>query len=101
MLLNIILAVYEIVYIHLCYIVIYKQFKTKNSSMVDENTENITYLKQLIHPDFRILPKLVISVNLMDVIFLRILINNLTCFSNISLIFSNNFFLRVYNPLFC
>ena len=69
MLLNIILAVYEIVYIHLCYIVIYKPFKTKNSSMVDENTENISHLKQLIHPDFRILPKLVISVNLMDVIF--------------------------------
>ena len=37
---------------------------------MDENTEKHNpYLKQLIHPDFRILPKLVISVNLMDVIF--------------------------------
>lgn len=37
--------------------------------MVDKNTENTNHLKQLIHPDFRILPKLVISVNLMDIIF--------------------------------
>lgn len=74
MLLIIILKVYEIVYLHLYYIVIYEpfiniSFKTKNLSMVDKNTENTTNLKQLIHPDFRILPKLVISVNLMDVIF--------------------------------
>ena len=69
MLLIIILRVYEIVYLYLCYIVVYEPFKTKNSSMVDKNTENTNYLKQLIHPDFRILPKLVISVNLMDVIF--------------------------------
>ena len=69
MLLNIILTLCKIVYLHLCYIVFYEPFKTKNSSMVDKNTKNITYLKQLIHPDFRILPKLVISVNLMDVIF--------------------------------
>lgn len=74
MLLNIILRDYEIVYLHLCYIVFYEQFKTKNSSMADNNTKNTIHLKQLIHPDFRILPKLVISVNLMDVIFLRILI---------------------------
>lgn len=79
MLLNIILKVYEIVYLHLCYIVFYEPFinilfKTKNSSIVDKNTKNTIHLKQLIHPDFRILPKLVISVNLMDVIFLRILI---------------------------
>ena len=87
MLINIILTLCKIVYLYLCYIVVYEQFKTKNSSMMDKNTKNITLLKQLIHPDFRILPKLVISVNLMDVIFLRILINNLTCFSNISLIF--------------
>lgn len=57
MLLIIILAVCKIVYSYLCYIVIYEPFinilfKTKNSSIVDENTENTTHLKQLIHPDF-------------------------------------------------
>ena len=41
MLLIIILKVYEIVYLHLCYIVIYESFinilfKIKNSSMMDE-----------------------------------------------------------------
>ena len=69
MLLNIILTLCKIVYLYLCYIVVYKPFKTKNSSMTDKNTKNTIHLKQLIHPDFRILPKLVISVNLMDVIF--------------------------------
>ena len=75
MLLNIILTFCKIVYLHLYYILVYEpfiniSFKTKkNSSMVDKNTENTNHLKQLIHPDFRILPKLVISVNLMDIIF--------------------------------
>ena len=52
MLLNIILKVYEIVYLHLCYIVIYESFinilfKIKNSSMMDENTENTTLFKTI------------------------------------------------------
>lgn len=47
MLLNIILKVYEIVYLHLCYIVFYEPFKTKNSSMVDENTETHNLFKTI------------------------------------------------------
>lgn len=70
MLLNIILTLYEIVYLHLCYIVFYEPFKTKKTHPWWTRTlKHTTNLKQLIHPDFRILPNLVISVNLMDVIF--------------------------------